>query len=187
MEDNVLKNEDILKKTEWQRKTYPLKLNLTGVQKAKIDQMIDNYKVCINKVIDKILNEFFKKHMEQLCDENIKTDKCILCGKEKKLNYKLKGFDFVKYAEKKGKPIYKPLLDSDKEHKICKNCHFSHYSLRKFFLPSSKREVPIQSWDMTKFANLGKSNKVYDSCLQKAVECIKSQIEIKEKIKYKIK
>lgn len=63
-------------------------------------------------------------------------------------------------------------------------------------MPSKDRDIPIKSWDFTLsgklttenlIAGTGSRTNVYDSCLQKAVECIKSQEEIKKKINWKLK
>jgi len=187
MEHNVVKTEDFLIKTNWQRKTYPLKLNLTDTQTARVENLIYQYKKATNKIIQIITKEYFQNHLRRLAEENIKEGQCPLCQKKKKLKFELIGFDFVKYATTKGKPNYKPVIKNCNKLNICEMCHCSHYSLRKFLLPSSKRDIPIKQWDFTKDINLGKSSVIYDSCLQKAVECIKSQVEIKKKIDWKIK
>lgn len=179
--DKVIENEVLLKKTNWQRKTYPLKLNLTDVQKCKLDMMFYEYKKATNKIIDIVLNEFFTKHLVQLTEEL--NGKCPLCQKEKKLKYQLNDFYFKKYGELKGKPIYKPIYKKGESCNICGFCYMSHYSLRKFLSPSKNRELPIKEWDFTKYTRM-KNN--FDSCLQKAVETIKSQEQIKQKLKWRI-
>jgi IS605 OrfB family transposase len=183
MNNKVLKTEDFLKKTGWQRKTYPLKLNLLETQEIKLMRMIEEYKKIINFAIQLITKDFFPNYLEGLSEPV--ENKCPLCQKKKKLRFKLKDFEFVKYGETKGKPNYKPIYKKGNETNICEMCHCSHYSLRKFVLPSSKREIPISKWDITKISNF-KAKNVYDSALQKAVETIKSQYEIKKKINWKI-
>lgn len=186
MNDKVLENNEFEEKISWQRKTYPLKLMLTDLQIVKIENMIYEYKKGINKIIDLVLRDFFPNHLTMLPKEDWSEDVCLLCGKKKKLSYRLIDFRMEKYAEKKGKPIYKPVFKRGNKINICGGCACSHYTLRKFFLPSSKREVPIKEWDFTKNVRLGKSSSIYDSCLQKAVETIKSDVEIRKKIDYKI-
>lgn len=181
-----VENEQLLK-TNWQRKTYPLKLNLNDIQKARIDYLISEYKKATNKIIDIVLNDFFKNYLVRVADEDIKKGLCPLCQKEKKLTFELLDFEFIEYAEGKKGKNYKPIFRKGKKTLICESCHCSHYSLRKFLLPSSRRELPIPQWDFTKKVDLGDSTSIYDSCLQKAVETIKSQVEIKKKIDYKIK
>ncbi len=60
MGDKVLKINNISEKTEWQRKTFPLRLNLSEYQQLRIDFLISEYKKVIQKAIKnsiKILNE----------------------------------------------------------------------------------------------------------------------------------
>lgn len=196
MKNKVLENEDLLKKINWQRKTYPLKLNLTDIQQSRIDNMIYEYKKCINKAIDIILNDFFKNHISQIENNEIKEGICPLCQKKKKLNFLLRDFKFELYKKSKNKENYKPVYKKNNEVLICEPCHCSHYSLRKFLTPSKDRNIPILEWDFTLAGNLyhkkfergfGTRPNIYDSCLQKAVECIKSQVEIKKKLNYRIK
>ena len=177
--NKVLKNEDLLKKTSWPRKTYPLKLNLTDIQKCRLDMMFYEYKKATNKIINTILNEFFKKHLVQLSEE--KEGKCPLCQKEKKLAFQLNDFSFVCYNKEKN--FWMPIYKKGEISNICNLCYFSHYSLRKFVSPSKNRPIPIEEWDFTKHT---KMKRCFDSCLQKAVETIKSQEQIKKKIKWRI-
>jgi len=192
MKDNVLKNDrndeeiDFIKKTKWNRKTYPLKLNLTDIQLVRLENLIYQYKKGINRIIEILLKEYFPNYLLRLSEDNIEEGVCPSCQTKKKLRFELSDFEFVRYSELKGKPLYKPILKKGNKVKICEMCSCSHYSLRKFLLPSSKREVPIKEWDFTKDINLGSGSSIYDSCLQKAVETIKSQQEIKKKIDYKI-
>jgi len=185
MEDKVLKNEDLLKKTEWQRKTYPLKLNLTDVQQVRLDQLFYEYKKATNFIIDIIRNKFHINHIAQLTKDEEEKGICPMCNQERKLVYNLFDFDFVKYGESKGKPHFKPVYKKGNVLKICQGCPTSHYSLRKFLYSTSKRDVPVKDWDFTKGIRLERG--VWDSCVQKAIETIKSAYEIKKKIEYKIK
>lgn len=182
MVDKVLKKDDFLKKTNWQRKTYPLKLNLTDIQQLRIEHMIYESKKVTNKTIQIIIKDFLPKYLIRISEEDVKENICPLCQKKKKLRFQLSNFKFVKYTEKNYKPVFKK---GNKE-LICEMCHCSHYSLRKFLLPSSKRDIPIKEWDITKGSRLNGTT-LFDSLLQKAVETIKSQEEIKKKIDWKIK
>lgn len=192
MEDKVLKTDKkednkILNEKQWQRKTYPLKLKITDVNKVRIDNLIWEYKKAINSCIN-IIRECFYSHLTELSD--YEDGNCPFC-KSTKVKYVLKDFDVVKDEKDHVIPVYK----KDNEIKICKNCRVSHYTLRKFVKPSGKRELPIPDWDFTVHGKLyskklvkgiGFRPNIYDSCLQKAVEAIKSDEEIKSKLKYKI-
>jgi len=184
MEQEVIKTGEFLKKTKWQRKTYPLKLNLTDIQKSRIENIVYEYKKGINTIINTILNDYFKNYSLQLTEEDYVEEVCASCQKKKKLKFILTDFEFVKYGDDK-KPHYKPIYKKGCKTKVCEMCHCSHYSLRKFLYSTSKRDVPIPQWDFTKKFKLERG--VWDSCVQKAVETIKSQVEIKKKINWMIK
>jgi IS605 OrfB family transposase len=190
MIDKVLEKDDLLEKTNWQRKTYPLKLNLTDFQKVRIENLVYEYKKCINKSIQIVLNELFLR-MRILCEDEWKEGICPLCQSKRKLNTELTDFEFVKYREMKGKDIYKPVYNKGNKVNICQSCSTSHYSFRKFLLPSPNRDIPIKEWDFTLSGKLspdtfkigvGKRPSIYDSCLQKASETIKSDFMIKKKL-----
>jgi len=190
MKEEVIKNQekeekDLLKKTDWQRKTYPLKLKLTDIQQSRIEGIIFEYKKAINQIIQTITKDYFKNYLIQISEEDIKKGLCASCHKERKLEYELSDFEFIKYAGTKDKPNYKPIFKKNNKVLICNNCHNSHYSLRKFLYATSKRDVPIPQWDFTKKVNLNRG--LWDACVQKAVETIKSQVEINKKINRNLK
>lgn len=173
-------------KTEWQRKTYPLKLKLNEEQKQRLNAFLDEYKKTTQFVIDKCINEIFPFYKK--LKEPHQTGKCPLCNKQKELKYE--------WHTPKGK-----------KSKNC-GCLNGHYSLRKLFLPSKTHAITnlsIPEYDM-RFAGklydgfpkmiLGGSDlltgskynhDIYDSCLQKACETIKSQNALNKKIDHEIK
>lgn len=154
-------------KPDWQRKTYPLKLNLSASEKDKIDNMIFESKKVINGAISVITNNILPRFTKLNKEVN---GKCFLCYNPKKpklrvLRYKFKDFDGT-------------------EKNVC-GCYYSHYSLRKLVLPSKNYSVRPEN-NIKQFGKFNLKN-VYDSCLQKAVETIKSQIEINKKIDSRIR
>lgn len=181
MNENVSK-----KKIEWQRKTYPLKLKLSEEQKERIDVFLEEYQKVTNFIIEKCVNEIFPFYKKQ--KEPFITKKCSLCNKEKKMKYQWKT------------PQGKKTLNC--------GCLNGHYSLRKLFLPSGTHaitDISTKEFDM-RFA--GKlydgfpkmiqggsdllkgsiyNHSMYDSCLQKAVETIKSYNALNDKIDSSIK
>lgn len=187
MKGDVLKKEKKLEKiTEWNRLTYPLKMKPTLIQLCELERMMEEFRKCIHQTCQKIIHELYKNHLLIINKDNIEEGVCPLCNKNKKMDRILKGFDLVVYREFKGKPTRKPVPDHKKEIKVCGSCMLSLPTLRKFFLKSKEKGVPFNEWDMTKFANLGNNNKVYDACLQKAKETVKSYMQIKSNIKNKI-
>jgi len=182
----VLKNEDLNEKllnTKWQRKTYPLKLNLTDIQQIRLDIMAYEFKKIVNGVIETILNNIYPKFVLNGIDKNEKK-KCPLCKANKKLNYILEDFKIEIYGKDYRRVIYK----KGERTKVCNcfegNTSPNHRIIRMFMLPTRDR-TPLPQNDVTQF---GKSEikTVYDSAIQKAMECIKSQVQIKEKLKWKI-
>ena len=92
------KAEEFLKdKIDWQRKTYPIKLNLTPIQKAKFDILVLEYKKAINKAIEIITKKVFPNFSLITDGEEIKKNKCPLCKGEKSLNYILHDFKIENY------------------------------------------------------------------------------------------
>jgi transposase len=178
-------------KTQWQRKTYPLKLKLSEEQQQRIDTFLEEYKKTTNFVIDKAVNHlfpFYKRLPTPDKQHDWPKGTCSLCNKQKDLKFKWK----TPNGKTKGN---------------C-GCLNGHYSMRKLFLPSKNYKIEendsLAIWDM-RFA--GKlydgfpkmvqggdtlsgekeyNRGVYDSCLQKAVETIKSQNEINRKIEWQI-
>ena len=176
-------------KTQWQRKTYPLKLKLNEEQTQRIDVFLEEYSKVTNFIITKAVNNLFPFYKRlPTPDKNRDWPKgtCSLCNKQKDLKYTWK----------------------TPNNKIKQNCGClnGHYSMRKLFLPSKNYKInqfdSIAVWDMRFAGKLydgfpkmiqggdtlnGESQYnrgVYDSCLQKAVETIKSQNEINRKIKW---
>jgi transposase len=196
MVDKVLKPEDLLKKTDWQRKTYPLKLNLTDVQKVRLDMLIYEYKKCINKAIEIILNNIFTRHI-LLLEFDWEEAECPLFKAKKKLNYILEDYEIKRYGKDNEFTI--PIYKKGAKTKVC-NCIRGqaippHRILRKFLMPAKDRSIFPEN-DFTIYGKLtpnkiiagfGARPAIYDSCLQKAVEAIKSQEKIKDKINWEIK
>jgi len=175
-----MKQKDTKTKTEWQRKTYPLKLKLSQEQKDKIDSFLYEYKKVTNFVIQKAITQilpFYKKI------EKPTKSYCKLCNKQRTLQYQWK-------------------TPQGKKELNC-GCLVGHYSFRKLFLPSKNYNLEkwgsIAKWDMRFAGKLFKqfpkikqggdnlsgteyNRNLYDSCLQKAVETIKSQNELNKKI-----
>ena len=86
MQQEILKPEYFLKKTQWQRKTYPLKLNLDATQLSQIDVLVMEYKKAINKAIQIITKDVFANFEEIKEIGDIKNDKCPFFKKTKNLN-----------------------------------------------------------------------------------------------------
>ncbi len=166
-------------KIEWQRKTYPLKLKLDIEQQERIDVFLEEYAKVTQFVINKATNElfpFFKRKAEPQKGKEYPIGICSLCNKQKTLKYEWK-------------------TPTGKIKKNC-GCLNGHYSLRKIFLPSKNYRITKfdsePEWDMRLAGKLYNgfpkliqggdqvkgeeyNRAVYDSCLQKAVETIKSQ------------
>lgn len=167
---------------EFQRKTYPLKLKLNEEQTLKIDSFLEEYKKITNFIIDKAINHLFPFFI-RLEEKNWEKSTCYLCNKKKDLKFKFKA-------------------PNGTTHKNC-GCLNGHFSMRKLFLPSHnynlKQFNSTPEFDI-RFAgklyegypkltlggdtiNGGVYNRaIYDSCLQKAVETIKSQNALNKKI-----
>jgi len=174
-------------KIEWQRKTYPLKLKLTEEQESKLIAFLEEYQRITNFIINKCVNELYPTYKQKYKQPPYPIGNCFLCNKQKNLKYEVK-------------------LPSGKKIKNC-GCFNGHYSLRKIFLPSknytlkkfySKPEYDIrfqgklydgypkliQGGDKLNGETWNRS--LYDSCLQKAVETVKSQEALNKKIEYNI-
>ena len=181
--EKVLKNEDLLKKTNWQRKTYPLKLKPTDIQEVRLNAMAYEFKKIVNGSIKIILNNIYPKFILN-GTEKAEKQKCPLCKATKKLNYILEDFEIQTYGKDYRRVVYK----KGERTKVC-NCFEgktspNHRIMRMFMLPTKDR-TPTKENDITQFGR-SEIKTVYDSALQKSMECIKSQVEIKEKLKWKI-
>ena len=183
MVDEVLKNEELLEKVDWQRKTYPLKLNLTDFQKVKIESMAYEFRKIVNGAIKVILENVYPKFILNGL-ELPEKGQCPLCKANKKLDYILEDFEIQTYGDDYRRVVYKKGCRT----KVCNcfqgNTSPNHRIMRMFMLPTKDR-TPLKENDITQF---GKSEvkTIYDSALQKAMECIKSQVQIKQKINWKI-
>jgi len=181
--DKTLKTEDLLKKTEWQRKTYPLKLKLTDIQQVRIEAMAYEFKKIVNGSIKVILNNIYPKFILNGTEKTEKK-KCPLCKAAKHLTHYLEDFEIQTYGKDYRRVVYK----KGKRTKVCNcfegNTSPNHRIMRMFMLPTKDR-TPTSENNITQF---GKSEikTVYDSALQKAMECIKSQVQIKQKLKWRI-
>lgn len=174
-------------KTEWQRKTYPLKLKIQPEHQTTINTYLNEYTKITNFIITKTTQQLFPTY-KQLPKEQWHEGNCYLCNKQKTLRFTFTAPDQTK-------------------HHNC-GCLNGHYSLRKIFLPSKNYKITdyhsTPEYDMRLAGNLyikkqkftpggdqipgGEYNRTaYDSCLQKAVETIKSQNEINQQINNKIK
>lgn len=200
-------------KPEYWRITFPLNLDIVlphgkmqTIPQQKIDLMIDEFGKSANSAFSIITKEIYPRLM--LLNKP-KKGICPLCyaSKVKKktksvLMYQLKDFIIGEYNNGKNSCVYLkpgkisvPICDC-----ILKNAT-AHYRLRKFVLPSKGK--PNTSYDITLVApklnynpklgrlqpitpNQGFRMGIYDSCLQKACEAIKSQNRIKEKIEIEI-
>ena len=178
--------KELKTKGEWSRKTYPLKTIIQDSDRQKISDFLDEYVKVTNFVLNKCMYDILPFYKELTEEEHVEG-KCPLCynpknQKEKKLKFKWKRPD-------------------GKIERNC-GCLIGHYSLRKIFLPSSKRTLmqngSLPGFDMRMAGELydweveltpGGDNELkkhnlqlYDSCLQKAVETIKSHKAINEDI-----
>jgi len=181
--EKVLKKEDLLKKTNWQRKTYPLKLNLTDIQQVRIEKMAYEFKKIINGSINVILKNIYPKFILN-GTEKIKKKKCPLCKATKKLNYILEDYEIQTYGKDYRRVVYK----KGERTNVCNcfegNTSPNHRIMRMFMLPTKER-TPKEENNITQFGK-SKIKTIYDSALQKSMECIKSQVQIKEKIRWRI-
>ena len=145
--------------------------------------MTYEFKKIINGTINIILKNIYPKFVLN-GTEKIKKRKCPLCKANKKLNYILEDYEIQTYGKDYRRVVYK----KGERTKVCNcfegNTSPNHRIMRMFMLPTKDR-TPLPKNDITQF---GKSEikTIYDSALQKAMECIKSQVQIKEKLKWKI-
>jgi IS605 OrfB family transposase len=130
-----------------------------------------------------------------LPEEQWEEKECPLCkAKKKKLNHALDGYRTVGTGDDA-----LLVVDETETMKVCNcfkgACAPNHRVMRKFVMPSKNRSINPEL-DFTVFGRLspdkliagqGSRPSIYDSCLQKAMEAIKSQIKIKEKIDSKCK
>jgi transposase len=195
-------------KPEYWRITFPLNLDIVPphrkmqtIPQQKIDFMIDEFGKSANSAFNIITKEIYPR---LILLNKPKKGICPLCyasKAEKKIKseliYQLKDFEIGEYNNGKNSCVYfKPGKISVPICDCIKKNATAHYRLRKFTIPTITHNTPAQ-FDITTagkglnknipiIAGQGDREDIFDSCLQKACEAIKSQERIKEKIQIKI-
>lgn len=164
---NIVDEKSSEEKIKELRKTFPLKLDIFGTQnQIIIDDLIKNYKECINIAIDLIYNKIYPLLTCVNCGKPLSECNCIkpkyrkgfcpLCRlKGKELKFKIKDFKIGSYQ--KGKDTFSCVtyLPGKSIDEICdciKKAGTAHFKLRKFVLPSSNYNVH-PSFDFTTLPN----------------------------------
>lgn len=180
---------DIVTESEEQKliKTYELKLALDFYQKKMLENLSEEYRKVQNFVAKKFVSEILPR-FKKVPENDIVKGRCLKCynaenPKDKDLRY----FWINEYGKKE----------------LNCGCLISHFSLRKMFLPSKSYQVH-PAWDMRTAGKLyigspnivaggadmlgGKNynRQMYDFCLKKTAEGVKSFMELRKKKEFKI-